>query len=141
MTWYVDKAMADARFIVTLLGAFAALALALSAVGIYGVIAVATAQRTREFGVRLALGADPATILAAVLREGLTWTAGGIAAGTIASLVMVRYLDTLVYGVRARDPLTLTAVSLLLALAAAAACYVPARRAARLEPSVALRAE
>lgn len=141
MTWYVDKAMADARFIVTLLGAFAALALALSSVGIYGVIAVATAQRTREFGVRLALGADPTAILTAVVREGLTWTLGGIAAGTIASLVMVRYLDTLVYGVPARDPLTLAAVSLVLATAAAAACYVPARRAARLEPSVALRAD
>jgi putative ABC transport system permease protein len=141
MTWYVDKAMADARFVVTLLGAFAALALALAAVGIYGVIAVATAQRTREFGVRLALGADPAAILTAVLREGLTWTIAGIAAGTIASLVMVRYLDTLVYGVRARDPLTLVAVSLVLAAAAATACYLPARRAARLEPSVALRAD
>jgi predicted permease len=141
MTWYVDTAMADARFIVTLLGAFAALALALSAVGIYGVMAIATTQRTREFGVRLALGADPAAILTAVLREGLTWTLAGIAAGTIASLVMVRYLDTLVYGVRARDPLTLAAVSMILAAAAATACYVPARRAARLEPSVALRAD
>jgi predicted permease len=141
MSWYVDNSMADARFIVTLLGAFAALALALSAVGIYGVIAVATAQRTREFGVRLALGADPAAILTAVLREGLTWTFGGIAAGTIASLVMVRYLDTLVYGVPARDPLTLVTVTLVLATAAVAACYVPARRAARLEPSVALRSD
>ena len=141
MAAYVDAAMADARFAVTLLGGFAALALLLSAVGISGVIAVTTAQRTREFGVRLALGADPSDIRSLVMREGLTWTVTGIATGMLASLVMVRYLDTLLYGVRARDPLTLIVVSLVLAATATLASYVPARRASRLEPSVALRAE
>jgi putative ABC transport system permease protein len=141
MTAYLDQAMADTRFAVTLLGAFAFIALLLSAVGIYGVIAVITAQRTREFGVRLALGADPAGIRSLVLREGMKWTAMGIGAGALASLALMRYLDALVYGVRARDPLTLAAVSVVLAIAAATACYVPARRAARLEPAVALRAD
>jgi putative ABC transport system permease protein len=141
MTAYVDASMADAQFAVTLLGGFAALALLLSAVGISGVIAVTTAQRTREFGVRLALGADPSGIRALVMREGLTWTVLGIAAGALASLVMLRSLDALVYGVRARDPLTLALVSLVLAATAALATYVPARRASRLEPSVALRSE
>ena len=141
MTIYVEAAMADARFAVTLLAGFAALALLLCAVGISGVIALVSAQRTREFGVRLALGANPSGIRSLVMREGLTWTAAGIAAGTLASLAMARFLDTLVYGVRARDPLTLVVVALLLAATAAAASYVPARRAARLDPSIALRAE
>jgi putative ABC transport system permease protein len=141
MAAYVDSAMSDVRFAVTLLGGFAVLALLLSAVGISGVIAVTTAQRTREFGVRLALGADPSDIRSLVMREGLTWTVTGITTGMLASLVMVRYLDTLIYGVRARDPLTLIVVSLVLAAAATLASYVPARRASRLEPSAALRAE
>ena len=107
--------------------------------GLYGVISYSTSQRTREIGIRVALGADPASLVRMVLREGLSAAAIGLAAGATAALAMTPYLRSVIYGVGPRDPVTLFAVGTLLLAIAAAASWIPARRAAHVEPSVALR--
>jgi putative ABC transport system permease protein len=120
---------------------FAAAALLLASLGIYGVVAYSVGQRSAEMGIRMALGAAPASIRRMVLRQGLMPVAGGLAAGVIGALVLGRLLASLLFGVQAADPLTLLAVVSLLTVVAAAATYIPAVRATRVDPAGALRQE
>jgi putative ABC transport system permease protein len=133
------ESSASSRLRTTLLGIFAGLALLLSAVGIYGVISYTVAQRTHEMGVRAALGASAASLMRLVLSNGLFLTGIGLVLGIAGAIGLTRLLGTLLFGVGARDPLTLAGSAVILALVAAAACYVPARRAAMLDPLAALR--
>jgi putative ABC transport system permease protein len=125
----------------TLLGLFAVLALALAMVGIFSVMSFLVAQRTHEFGIRMALGAQTKDILGLVVRQGMKLVAVGVLIGLAASLVVTRVMSSMLFGVGARDPVTLIAVSLVLGLVALIACLVPARRATRVDPVVALRYE
>jgi predicted permease len=138
---YVADASADTRFALFVLGVFAALALVLTGVGVYGVVAYATAHRTREIAVRLALGADRRRIVSLVVRDGLAWTAGGMLAGLAGAFALTRYLSSLLFGVGAHDPITLAAVALLLGAVALTASAIPAIRAVRVDPMLALRSE
>jgi putative ABC transport system permease protein len=113
----------------------------LAAAGIYGVMAYLVQQRTHEVGVRMALGAQPSDVLRLVVGHGAKLTSAGVIAGVLASLALTQLMSNLLFDVSATDPLTFAAVALLLAIVALAACYVPARRAAALEPLVALRNE
>jgi ABC-type antimicrobial peptide transport system permease subunit len=124
-----------------LVSVFGGVSLLLAAIGIYGVVAFAVNQRTREFGIRRALGADRASILALVLAQGLRPTLVGVAAGLVASIAIARYFESMLYGVGARDPIVLAGATTVLLVVAATACYVPARTATRSDPMVALRDE
>jgi putative ABC transport system permease protein len=135
------KSVAPQRFRMLLLGLFALLALALAIVGTYGVISYAVEQRTHEIGVRTALGAGRGDILRLVVAQGFRITALGIVAGIIGALALTRFMANLLYGITATDPRTFTAVALLLSAAALAACYIPARRATKVDPMIALRSE
>jgi putative ABC transport system permease protein len=141
MEQVVADSVAQRRLTMMVLAIFAAAALALAAVGIYGVIAYTVSQRTQEIGIRMALGAREGDVLRMVVGQALTLTAGGIAIGAAGSLLLTRLMRDLLFAVEPRDPLTLAAVGGLLALVAAVASYLPGRRAARVDPSVALRAE
>ena len=141
MDQLLGDSISRSRFTMLLLGIFAAIALVLASVGIYGVIAYSVAQRTQEFGIRMALGANRGDVLRLVLRYGTRLLLLGLALGLAASFVVTRLIATLLYGTSPTDPLTLTAVTILLALVALAACYIPARRATRVDPIVALRYE
>jgi ABC-type antimicrobial peptide transport system permease subunit len=132
---------AQRRFQTWLLTAFAALALSLAAVGIYGVVHYAVAERTREIGVRLALGATRRDVLGLVIGQGLRMPAIGIGVGLAASIGLTRIISHLLFDVGATDPSTFAAVGLVLASVAAVACYFPARRATRVDPVRALRQE
>ncbi len=141
MEQLLARSLSRARFSMLLLSIFAGLALTLSAVGIYGVMVYAVAQRTREIGVRLALGAQPGDVLSMVLTGGAKLAAFGIVLGLVGGLALNHFLRSQLYGVSAHDPLTYAGVALLLGIVALAACYLPARRATRVDPLVALRYE
>jgi predicted permease len=132
-------ALLPARLAGTLLGAFGILALMLASVGIYGVMAYSVAQRTRELGVRVALGANTRDLLMLVVREGAQLTAIGLAVGAAAALGVTRFVDSLLYGIAPTDIVTFGAAAAVLAAAALIACYIPAHRATRIDPIVALR--
>jgi putative ABC transport system permease protein len=136
-----DQALASNRLQSVLLGIFAGLALLLSAIGIYGVISYSVAQRTQELGIRAALGASKPGLLWLVLRRGLILTLAGLALGVGGALGLTRLMASLLYNVGARDPMTMAAVGAVLVAVAAFACYVPARRATKVDPLVALRYE
>jgi predicted permease len=133
--------LADRRFSLVLLGAFAVVALALAVTGIYGVISYLVAQRTREIGIRLALGARAGDVLRMVVRRGVALALAGVVAGLLASLAGTRVLEGLLFGVSTTDAVTFVAVPLLLTLVAALASYLPARRSTRVDPMIAMRNE
>jgi putative ABC transport system permease protein len=138
---YVGLSVQGRKFALILIGAFAAIALALSLVGIYGVTAYSAAQRTREIGIRIALGAQRRELLGLLLRQGMLLVACGVIAGVTASLALTRFLATMLFAVQPTDLLTFSSVVLLLVAVSAAACFLPARRAMRVDPLVALRHE
>lgn len=137
----VGESLAPQRFDLSLLGLFAGLAIFLAAVGVYGVLSYSVAQRSHEIGVRIALGAQPAGVLGMVVREGLKLTLAGAAIGAVAALALTQLMGSLLYGVTAHDPLTFAGVVALISAVSIAACYIPARRAANVDPMVALRYE
>ena len=141
MDQVLEHSLALRSFMMLLLSIFGGLALVLASVGIYGVISYAVSQRTREIGVRMALGARPADVLRMILTEGLKLVAVGVALGIAAALLLTKLLEGMIYGVSMRDPLIFVAVNLLLVTVSLAACYVPARRAMRVDPLIALRYE
>jgi predicted permease len=144
MRQIVADSMSEQRFPMILLGAFAVLALLLAAVGIYGTISYSVTQRVQEIGIRMALGADKENVLRLFIGRELRLVLAGIAAGAVGALILTRTLSSLshlLYGVGSSDPLTFAVVSILLISVAALACYLPARRAAKVDPMVALRSE
>ncbi len=137
----ISGSLAARRFSMVLLGIFAGLALVMSCVGIYGVISYLAGQRTHEIGIRIALGAERRDVLRMVLAEAAKMALVGVAIGLVAALGLTRLMANLLFGVSPHDPLTLAAVAVLLVLVALAACYIPARRATKVDPMVALRYE
>jgi predicted permease len=137
----ISDSLASQRFSMAVLGIFAMLALALASVGIYGVISYLVGQRTQEIGIRIALGANRSDVLRMVLGDGMKMTLIGVAIGLAAAVGLTRLMASLLFGVSATDPLTFAAVAILLSIVALAACYIPARRAMRVDPMVALRYE
>jgi putative ABC transport system permease protein len=137
----IATSLAPQRFAATLLAVFAALAVLLAALGLYGLMSHSVSQRTSEIGIRMALGASRADVLALFVKEGLRLALTGVALGIAGAFVLARFLASLLYGVKPGDPLTFIAVSLILTAVALVACYIPAWRAANIDPMVALRYE
>jgi ABC-type antimicrobial peptide transport system permease subunit len=137
----IAGALAPRRISMILLGVFAGLALVLACVGIYGVVSYLVGQRTHEIGVRIALGAQRSDVMRLVLGEGAKMALVGVASGIAAAFGLTRLMANQLFGVTAHDPLTYAAVAVLLMLVALFACYIPARRAVRLDPVAALRCE
>jgi len=129
------------RFSAALLALFAAVGLMLAAAGIYGLVSLLVSQRTREIAVRIALGATPASVIEMMLVQVAAWIVVGAAAGILCSLVAAHWVGALLFGIKSNDPVTLSAASIVLLIAALIAAYVPARRAAKVDPMVALRYE
>jgi len=141
MDEWVANSAAQPRLNAFLLGAFSAVALLIAAIGIYGVLAYSVTQRTREIGLRMALGAQPGGVLRLIVGEGMQVALIGVCAGLLGGLALARAVANLVYGVPVRDPATFASVAVLLSIVALAACAIPAMRAARVDPMVALRHE
>jgi putative ABC transport system permease protein len=141
LTNLVDDSLAQPRFSMLLLSAFGAIALLLACLGMYGVISYSVAQRTQEIGIRLAVGARPRQVLAMILGQGARLAGLGVAIGLLAALAVTRIMASFLYGVRATDPITFAGVTLLLIVVALLACYLPARRATRVDPLIAIRYE
>jgi putative ABC transport system permease protein len=141
MTEVIAQLVAEPRFRTWLLGAFAAAGLALTLVGIYGVVSYMAGQRTREIGIRVALGAQRSSVLRMVLGEGIRLAGIGAAVGVLGALALTRLAKNQLYDIKPTDPMTLAAAAVLMILVALAACYVPARRATRVDPLIALRHE
>jgi len=141
MDAYIGDARAPMRFNLILIGIFGGVALTLASIGLYGVMAYSVTQRSHELGIRMALGAAPRDVLRLVLAQGTRLIFVGAAAGLVASLGMTQLISSLLFGVSATDPLTFASVVLLLGVVALAACYIPARRASRVDPMAALRYE
>jgi len=137
----VEQTVAPRRFSMTLAGVFALAALVLGAVGLYGVLSYTAAQRAREIGIRMALGAQRGDVHRLIISQGMALALGGVAAGVLASLALTRLMSGLLFGVSATDAPTFSSITLLLLLVALVACYLPARRASKVDPLVALRYE
>jgi ABC-type antimicrobial peptide transport system permease subunit len=137
----VSDSLAGKRFSMILLSVFAAIALLLSSIGIYGVISYVVGQRTHEIGIRIALGAQQSSVLRLMLGEGMKMALIGVGIGVVLAIGLTRLLSKMVFGVSTTDPLTFIGVAALLAGVALFACYIPARRAMRVDPMVALRYE
>ncbi|MGH9961514.1 MAG: ABC transporter permease, partial [Pyrinomonadaceae bacterium] len=137
----LSRTLSEAKFSLLLFGLFAGLALVLAAIGIYGVMATAVTQRTHEIGLRMALGAQKRDVLRLILGQGMLLVLIGVAVGLASAVAMTRLMETLLFGVSPTDPTTLAVITLLLAVVALLACYIPARRATRVDPLVALRYE
>jgi len=141
MTAFVDKAMAPVRFTATLIGIFAAVAVVLAAIGLYGVLATIVRQRTSEIGMRMVFGAPRGSILGLIVSEGLRLSVAGMIVGFAGALAVTRLMTSMLVGVNAADPLTFVAIAFLFSLIAAIASWIPARRASRLDPMAAIREE
>ncbi|HET6893200.1 MAG TPA: FtsX-like permease family protein, partial [Pyrinomonadaceae bacterium] len=141
MDHVVTESVMQPRFNMVLLSLFSSIALLLSAAGIYGVTAYTVTQRTHELGIRLALGAQLRDVLTLIMRQGMIVILIGLVIGLAASLAFMRLLRSLLFGVTATDPVTFAAITLLLTVVALLACYIPARRATKVDPLVALRYE
>src|SRR5208282_1272495 len=140
-TEQISRAIFQERLVAWLSGAFALLALVVACIGLYGLLSFEVARRTHEVGVRMALGASSVEVLCLVLGRGIQLVALGLVIGIAAALCLARYLQTLLYGVRPIDPLAYATVTILLLIVTLGACYVPARRATKVDPMVALRYE
>jgi putative ABC transport system permease protein len=141
MEQWLATSVAAPRYRTTLLALFALLAMVLACTGIYGVLSYSVSQRTHEIGVRMALGARQLDVLKLVVRQGMGLVMIGVAVGLAGAVALTRVMSTLLFGVGAKDPVTFAVVAALLSLVAFVACYIPARRAARVDPLVALRYE
>jgi ABC-type antimicrobial peptide transport system permease subunit len=135
------ESMARPRFVMMLLVGFAALALFLAAIGTYGVLSYLVSERRQEIGIRMALGAERTTLLGMVMKQGLLLALVGLCAGLVGAVAVTRLMQTLLFNVRPADPATMAAVTAVIAGVALIACYVPARRATRVDPLIALRTE